>query len=117
MSAGCSPRSTGGTGSKEHGDGTGAKLSNIDSRSFKGIAQLAEFVEAQGATAEMFDEYGAELKLETVHDQCQKGSALIKGFIVINDGDAKVFKRYKIANFCEATIKITRDFGYKNPYQ
>lgn len=93
------------------------RLSELDRHEFAGLEQLLDIIRGQKASANIFDLEGNQLEEDLIKRKCGDISGPFVGYVIVNDGDSKMLKRYRIENLCAETLRPAKDFGYKNPYQ
>lgn len=92
-------------------------LSELDRHEFPGLLNLVDIIQDQGAKAEVYDREGDTVKAEGIEERCREASAPLPGTIIVIDGNTRVWKRYRTEDLCGETVRLRKDFAYKNPYQ
>jgi hypothetical protein len=93
------------------------QLSELDRHEFPGIQNLVDMIQGRGARAEVFDLEGNGIEVEDIEERCREVSIPFAGYVIVNDGNPRMLKRYRIENLCGETLRPIKDFGFKNPYQ
>lgn len=92
-------------------------LSELDRHEFSGVRNLTDIIQGQGADAEISDLEGNRIKIEAIEQKCQTASIPLVGYVLVNDGNPRMSKLYRIEDLCGRTLRLRKEFGFKNPYQ
>lgn len=93
------------------------QLSELDLHEFSGIRSLVAAVQGENVGYEIFDLDGNRIEIDMMEKRCGESAIIIAGYIIVNDGDPRVLKRYVIKDLCADILRPRKDFGFKNPYQ
>lgn len=84
---------------------------------FRDFSDVVDFLMENAVDASLFDVDGQELNSTEIIKNCEKGLNYGDVYLIINDSNPRVLKRYIISDICAENISIKKKFGYKNPYQ
>lgn len=77
------------------------QLSELDRHEFSGIRSLIAAVQANRAKYEVYDFDGNRVELDIIENKCRKTASIIAGYVIVDDGDPSVFKRYVIKTYAQ----------------
>lgn len=93
------------------------QLSELDQHEFSGIRSLIAAVQDKNVGYEILDLDGNRLEIDMLEKKCRVAASIIAGYVIIDDGDPRVLKRYVIKDLCADAVRPRKAFGFKNPYQ